>query len=51
MGNDNIIIWNVRGLNSHARWDVVRTMVVDEHPSFVCLQETKLHVLNDCNML
>jgi exonuclease III len=51
MGNDNIIIWNVRGSNSRARRDVVRMMVVDERPSVICLQGTKLHVLNDYNML
>jgi hypothetical protein len=27
------------------------TLVTDECPSFICLQETKLHVLNDYDVL
>jgi hypothetical protein len=35
---DNCLVWNVRGLNDHARRNVVR----DERATLVCLQETKL---------
>lgn len=34
--------WNVRGLNSTARQQVVRNLVMDINCSCVCLQETKL---------
>jgi hypothetical protein len=37
-----IFNWNVCGLNSPARRDVVRDMVQSAQPKLVCLQETKL---------
>lgn len=37
-----ILSWNVRGLNSTARQQVVRNLVMDINCSCVCLQETKL---------
>jgi hypothetical protein len=51
MGNDNMLVWNVQGLNSRARRDTVRELVVEERPTLVCLQETKLHVINDFDLL
>lgn len=42
-----IICWNVRGLNSRARRDAVRDIVCDSHASIVCLQETKLQLVDD----
>jgi exonuclease III len=51
MGQDNIIVWNVWGLNLYACWDVMRELVAAERPTFVCLQETKLNVFNDCDVL
>jgi exonuclease III len=51
MGKDNIIVWNVRGLNSRVRRDVMRELVAAELPTFVCLQETKLNVFNNYDML
>jgi exonuclease III len=41
MDPDKILIWNVRGLNSLARQDSVRTLVTSAHVDVVCLQETK----------
>jgi hypothetical protein len=38
----SILSWNVRGLNSPARREVVRDMVLMHRPNLVCLQETKL---------
>lgn len=38
----NVFIWNVRGLNSWARRDVVREFLVQECVSVVCLVETKI---------
>jgi exonuclease III len=46
MSSGNIVIWNVCGLNSRARRNVVRELVASEHPSIVCLQETKLDVIS-----
>lgn len=37
-----IIIWNVRGLNAHARRSSVRELVVQERVSMSRLQETKM---------
>jgi exonuclease III len=42
-----ILNWNVRGLNGAARRQVVRDMVTDHHAQIVCLQETKLEIVND----
>ena len=42
MSNENILVWNVRGLNGRARRNVVRDLIVQERVSLVCLQETKL---------
>ena len=43
---ENFLIWNVRGLNSRARRNVVRELVGQERISLVSLQETKL---DDCD--
>jgi exonuclease III len=51
MGSESIICWNVRGLNSGAHHDVVRELVIEEHISLVCLQETKMHVITDYDIL
>lgn len=45
MIDQNLFIWNVRGLNSRARRDVVREFLARERTSVACLVETKLHVL------
>lgn len=42
----NILVWNVRGLNSRARHDAVREFVAHEHATVVCLVETKTAVLS-----
>lgn len=47
MGSESVLIWNVRGLNSPARRDVLRQLIAVERPSFFCIQETKLAVIND----
>lgn len=41
-----MFIWNVRGLNSRARRNVVREFVSQERASVVCLVETKLDVIS-----
>jgi exonuclease III len=42
MAPNNILIWNVRGLNEKSRRDVVHQTVQSCHPAIDCLQETKL---------
>lgn len=48
--NDNncsIFNWNVRGLNSTARQQVVRDLITTHRCTIACLQETKLAVVDD----
>jgi hypothetical protein len=45
MSANHVLIWNARGLNSHARRSVVRDIVEQQRISVVCLQETKLEDL------
>ena len=45
--NVNLVCWNVRGLNSPARRDAVRDTVRDCKATIVCLQETKLEIVDD----
>jgi len=42
MNPSTILCWNVRGLNSRARQDTVRTLVTSVKADIVCLQETKM---------
>ena len=44
---ENLLVWNVRGLNSRARRNVVGELVRQEHASLISLQETKLDVCDD----
>jgi hypothetical protein len=41
----NLLVWNVRGVNSRARRDVVREFMSQEHASIACLVETKVDVM------
>jgi hypothetical protein len=51
MDSDTLIFWNVWGLNARARRDVVASLVAQEQVSILCVQETKLHVIDDFLML
>jgi len=51
MLTDNILIWNVRGLNSRARRLVVHELVAQERFTLVALQETKLDTCDDSLIL
>lgn len=42
MLSENCLVWNVQGLNSRARRNVVRELVSQENISLLSLQETKL---------
>jgi exonuclease III len=51
MGLKNILIWNVRGLNARSHRDALKELVVAEKPSLVCLEETKMHVISDFDVM
>jgi hypothetical protein len=51
MGSENILVWNVCGLNAAAHHNALRSLVASERPSVVYLQETKLTVIQDSDML
>jgi exonuclease III len=36
-----ILSWNIRGINSEGKWDVIRSKVVESGCDIICLQETK----------
>jgi exonuclease III len=46
MDPTKILIWNVRGLNSTARQDSVRSLVVSSRADIVCIQETKMTAIS-----
>lgn len=46
MDPKNILIWNVRGLNSTTRQDAVRVLVDMAKVDMVCLQETKMETVS-----
>jgi exonuclease III len=47
MDPQNILIWNVCGLNSRAHHHVVTDLVTQERISLLCLEETKIHVIEN----
>lgn len=47
MDYENILIWNVHGLNARSHCDAVWELVAAKRPSLVCLQEMKLSVISD----
>lgn len=51
MDPSKVLIWNVRGLNDRGRRDTVRKMVDSCRPSLICLQETKLSVISERDVL
>lgn len=51
MNPSNILCWNVRGLNSRARQDVVRTLVISCKVEVVCLQETNMNAISHGTIL
>jgi exonuclease III len=44
--NCQILNWNVRGLNEGARQDAVNELVRSTGATIVCLQETKMQLLD-----
>jgi exonuclease III len=51
MGITNLLVWNVRGLNTIAHQNALRELVSGEHLSLVCIQEMKLANLNDFDII
>jgi len=51
MNPSNILCWNVRGLNSRARQDSVRTLINSMKVDVVCLQETKMSQISHGSIL
>jgi len=45
-----MVNWNVRGLNNPARRKVVRDLVTDQGCTIVCLQETKMQLIDDATI-
>jgi exonuclease III len=45
MDCQNVLVWNVRGMNAKAHRDAIRQLAVAERTSLVCLQENKLVVI------
>jgi exonuclease III len=41
-----ILSWNVRGLGGFAKRPEVRNLIKEKNPSIVCIQETKLYVID-----
>ena len=51
MDNINFLIWNAWGLNDRARRDSVRKVVDSCKPALVCIQETKLAVITQRDVI
>jgi hypothetical protein len=51
MSSDQLLRWNVHDMNAKAHKDAVRALVQYEHILFVCLQETKLAVISDFDIM
>jgi exonuclease III len=48
---ENLHYWILRGLNVGAHRNAIRELVRTEHVSFVCLQETKMVVISDFDLM
>ena len=46
MNPSKILIWNVRGLNSTARQDSLRSLVESTKADIMCIQETKMEIIS-----
>jgi exonuclease III len=42
----SILSWNIRGLNSGARQESLKQVISIYRPELVCIQETKMEVIN-----
>jgi exonuclease III len=46
MDSENILVWNDRGLNGQAHRAAVAALVAQERVSLICVQETKISVID-----
>jgi exonuclease III len=51
MGSDNLLCWNVRGLHARSHRNTVRELDRAELILFVCLQETKMDVISNFDIM
>jgi exonuclease III len=51
MDHNSLVVWNARGLNAKSHHHTLRSLVDAEKPSVVCVQETKLSVLDDYTVM
>jgi exonuclease III len=51
MSAQSIFVWNMWGLNGQLHRDALRELVAAECPSIMCVQETKLSVINDFDVM
>jgi hypothetical protein len=51
MSSENILVGNMRGLNSITHCNALRSLVAVERPSVVCLQETMLAIISDFDIM
>jgi hypothetical protein len=51
MSPESILVWNVRGLNGWLHRDTQRELVAVGWPSIVCVQETKLPVISNFDVI
>lgn len=42
-----ILNWNIRGINSDAKWEAIRNKVAETQCDIICLQETKREFFDD----
>jgi exonuclease III len=51
MGIANLLVWNVRGLNTIAHQNALCELVSAEHLLLVCIQETKLANISNFDII
>jgi exonuclease III len=51
MSPKSILVWNIRGLNRQFHRDALRELVAEECPSIMCVQETKLPIISDFDVI
>jgi hypothetical protein len=51
MGPANVLVWNMRGLHAGVTRHELRDLAAAERISLVCIQEIKLHVISDYDVI
>jgi hypothetical protein len=50
-GSEFILVWYIRGLNAQEKRNVIGELVAAENTSILCIQETKLDVISDFDVM